>query len=167
MSKDLLLRKKIKTLIKEMFEQSEEFETNTFNKEKAKEVFLAFVNKKVDKNSVKVQETKKMETGEMIDINDYIKSGQVTQQENPIISFMYEGEKYHFLLEINKEYKYETESGDWNISPYEKSDLINIELPNQVVEISNEDGDNILLREPEIEKSDLQKFEKTLMEFIQ
>jgi len=164
--KETILRKKIKNFIKEAFEQSEDINSNVFDVEKAKQIVLAFINNEIDKGSVKVEESEKMEVSDMVGVNDHLRRGHAYKKENPIVFFKYKGEEYSFLLEIEKEYTYETESEDWNTPSYESSDLNNLELTNDEIEVANSEGEMFKVKKSEIGKETFKKFEKTLMRFI-
>jgi len=164
--KEIILRKKIKNFIKEAFEQSDNNDINVFDAEKAKEVVLAFINNQIDKGSVKVEESEEMEVSDMIDANDYLIRGHAYKKENPIVFFKYKGEEYSFPLEIEKEYTYETESGDWNTPSYESSDLVDLKLTNSEIEIGNSEGEIFKVTKSDLGKETFKKFEKTLMGFI-
>lgn len=166
MSENLFLRKKINNLIKEIFEKTEESQIPAFDKEKAKEVVFAFVNDKIDKGSVKVEESSEMKVSDMVDANDSMEKGQAYKKENPIISFKYQGKEYSFLLEIEKEYSYETESGNWDTPSNETFELIDISLTHDEIEIGNWDGDVVKLYPTDLGKETFKKFEKTLLKFI-
>jgi hypothetical protein len=167
MNENLFLRKKIQNLIKEMFEQSEEVQEPIFDKEKAKEVTIAFINKELEKGSVRVEESKKMEVSDMVDANDYMRKGYAFKTENPIIFFKYKGKEYSFVLEIEKEYSYQTERGDWDNPPYESSELIKVSLTHYEIEIGDEDGEIVKLTPADLGKETFKKFEKTLLEIIE
>lgn len=165
--KETVLRNNIKKLIKEVFEQSENINSDIFDLEKAKEAIFAFINDEIDKGSVKVEESKEMEVSDMIDANDYLRKGHAYQKENPIVFFKYKGKEYSFVVEIEKEYVYETEAGDWNTPSYESSDLIGLNLSHNEIEISNSEGDNVKITKSDLGKETFKKFEKTLMKFIE
>jgi hypothetical protein len=166
MNENLFLRKKIQNLIQEMFEQAGEMQEPIFDKEKAKEVVMAFINKEIDKGSVKVEESKEMEISDMESANDYMSKGYAFQKENPIIFFKYKGKEYSFVLEIEKEYSYETDRGDWDNPPYASSELTKVGLTHYEIEIGDDDGEIVKLTPADIGKETFKKFEETLLGII-
>ena len=167
MNENLFLRKKIQNLIQEMFEQAGETQDSIFDKEKAKEVVMAFINKEIDKDSLKVEESTEMEISDMEDANDYMEKGYAFQKENPIIFFKYKGKEYSFVLEIQKEYTYEVDSGDLNTPPYSTSKLVEVELTHDEIEIGDDDGEIVKLTPADLGKETFKKFEKTLLGIIE
>lgn len=162
-----VLRQKIKILIKEFFEKTDNFETSSFDKEKAKEIVFAFIDGKIDSSNVRVEESKKMEVSDMIEKNDYMKTGHAYQKENPIIFLKYNHQEYSFNLEIDKEYSYETEEEDWNHPGSASSELVKIELTSYEIEVADSDGEIVKLTKSDLGQETFKKFQKTLEKFIE
>lgn len=161
-----LLRKEIFKMIMEQAEQSKD--GFVFDKEFAKSSLMAFIEGKIDSSKVKVEDNKKMEISQMVDSNDYVRKGYSQQEQTPIVIFEFQGRKMSFVVDIEKEYVYESEAGDWNTSGNETSELVNIEIENQSIHVSDdESGDYEDITKSEIGSSNFKKLEKELKKFIE
>ena len=129
---------------------------------------MAFIEGKIDSSKVKVEDNKKMEISQMVDSNDYVRKGYSQQEQTPIVIFEFQGRKMSFVVDIEKEYVYESEAGDWNTSGNETSELVNIEIENQSIHVSDdESGDYEDITKSEIGSSNFKKLEKELKKFIE
>ena len=161
-----LLRKEIFKMIMEQAEQSKD--GFVFDKEFAKSSLMAFIEGNIDSSKVKVEDNKKMEISQMVDSNDYVRKGYSQQEQTPIVIFEFQGRKMSFVVDIEKEYVYESEAGDWNTSGNETSELVNIEIENQSIHVSDdESGDYEDITKSEIGSSNFKKLEKELKKFIE
>jgi hypothetical protein len=161
-----LLRKEIFKMIMEQAEQSKD--GFVLDKEFAKSALMAFIDGKIDVSKVKVEDNSKMEISQMVDSNDYVSKGYSQQKQTPIIIFEFKGRKMSFVLDVEKEYVYESEAGDWNTPGNETAELVNIEIENQSIHVSdNESGDYEDITKSEIGSSNFKKLEKELKKFIE